>query len=77
MDAVIVAMHLAAGREYGREATCGTKVKYGSEETAIFVAANMTIKFNRSMEGYPCFWCDDWHIGREMTPEECEQFMGL
>lgn len=63
-------MHLRAGRAYGRMATCGRKQDYKSEETASDAAERMSIKFERALEAYPCAWCDGWHIGREMTPEE-------
>ncbi len=67
-------MHLRAGLHYGRRATCGEKIDYKSEGTAVKAAAAMTRKNHRAVEGYPCFWCAGWHVGREMTPEEREQF---
>jgi len=67
-------LHLAAGRAYGRDATCGTKVDYKSEETAGKAAAGMMSKGSKDLEPYPCFWCDGWHIGRRMSNEELERF---
>ena len=28
----------------------------------------------KKVEAYPCIWCDGWHVGRAMTPEEYDQF---
>ena len=64
--------HLAAGRIYGREATCGSKVDYGSEYRAVDVAEKMTAKHEgrKVLEAYPCAWCSGWHVGRAMTEPE-------
>lgn len=69
MDALEVAWHLRVGRESGREATCGQKVDYKSEGTAIKVAERMNGRGDRRnvLEAYPCYWCEGWHIGRKMT----------
>lgn len=68
-------MHLAAGEAYGREATCGNKIDYKGEERASQAATTLSAKYGRDMEGYPCFFCGGWHIGRAMTPQERESFM--
>lgn len=75
MEAAEVAMHVAAGRHYGQQSTCGTKIDYGSEETADIAAQIMSVKHRRSLEAYPCAWCSGWHIGRKMTDDERRQFM--
>jgi hypothetical protein len=67
-------MHLAAGRAYGEEATCGRKIDYKSEESADKAAAAMSAKGDKVLEAYPCCWCKGWHIGRAMTWEERVQF---
>lgn len=74
MDAVEHGLHLRAGRAYGREATCGTKIDYKSEESASKAAEKLSVKFDKAMEGYPCIWCTGWHIGRAMTEAERVQF---
>lgn len=63
-------MHLRAGKHYGEAATCGEKVDYKSEESAEKAASNLSNKYGRSLEGYPCYWCSGWHIGRAMTEAE-------
>ncbi len=68
------AMHLRAGQRYGVESTCKDKIDYKSEHSAERSARAMTRKTGRAVEAYPCIWCDGWHIGREMTREEREQF---
>lgn len=79
MEPELTAMHIRAGRAYGRDATCGSearpKVRYGSEEAADKAAAKMSVVYGKFMEGYPCAWCQDWHIGRAMTPEEVRMFL--
>lgn len=76
MDAETVAMHLRAGKAYGEEATCGSKVKHLSEDVASRMAASLNRRVNKThdVEPYPCFWCQNWHVGRTMTPEEVEQY---
>lgn len=69
-------MHLRAGEAYGRDATCGLKVDYKREESAIRAAQAMTAKRTdgKRLEAYPCFFCAGWHVGREMTDEERARF---
>lgn len=72
MDEETRQLHLSAGKQYGREATCGTKVDYRSEESAVRAAEAMNAKSTtrKPLEAYPCYWCEGWHIGRAMTEEE-------
>lgn len=67
-------MHFQAGLAYGREATCGKKIDYRSEETAAKAAEHMMAKGSKELEAYPCAWCDGWHIGRSMTSKERQQY---
>jgi hypothetical protein len=69
-----IQVHLKAGEAYGRDATCGTKVNYAGEERAVLAAKRLSEKYRRDLEGYPCFWCKGWHIGRAMTKEEWAEF---
>lgn len=77
MDERIHAAHIAAGRMYGREATCGNKYNHGSEEKAASAAAALmrSGKARHTVEAYPCAWCDGWHIGRRMTMDEMAAFL--
>jgi hypothetical protein len=70
MDEVERQMHLRAGLAAGEERTCGKKTDFKSEETATKVAPKVSAKFGHEMEGYPCVFCDGWHVGRTMTAEE-------
>lgn len=80
MDDLTRRMHLRAGLFYGRTATCGDgfskplKQDYRSEERADRSAKQLSARFGKEMEGYPCPFCRGWHIGRKMTPEEVSQF---
>lgn len=74
MDIHEFAIHIQAGRSYGRESACGDKVDYQSEAGAVRAAGLMSAKHNRELEAYPCVWCTGWHIGRALTAEERERF---
>lgn len=61
-----IRMHLAAGRYYGRLATCGKKQRHDSEEKANRHACHLNDRKTFSpetephtVEAYPCFWCSD------------------
>ena len=68
-------MHLRAGMYFGQLATCGKKINYKSEISAAAAAIEMSLKSERNLEHYPCYYCDGWHIGRAMTEQEREVFM--
>lgn len=72
MDAAMASRHLAAGEMYGRDSTCGTKIKHDTEEAARTAAdaLNRKGKARHVVEAYPCFWCGSWHIGRAMEANE-------
>lgn len=76
MDELTRKIHMAAGEEYGRQATCrnGNKINYQTETKACKAALRMSEKNDRDMEGYPCFWCGGWHVGRTLTELEIERF---
>lgn len=67
-------MHLRAGETYGEASTCGKKVRY-SEGSAMTAAVKLTERYDRELEAYPCCWCSEWHIGRQMTDEERKRFL--
>lgn len=71
-------MHLRAGEVYGKDVTCGPddhpKVRYGSEPSAFAAALKISRKTGQALEGYPCCWCDRWHVGRAMTAAERRRF---
>lgn len=73
MDADVQEMHKRAALYYGEESACGSKIRY-SEDSAARAAEAMTAKYQgtKALESYPCPWCESWHIGRQMTPEEQE-----
>lgn len=74
MDSNIAELHIKAGIKCGIEYTCGKKINYKSEESAIKSADSLNKKINRpnyhELEAYPCAFCGGWHIGRKMTMEE-------
>lgn len=74
-----IKLHLAYGRYYGRESTCGKKMKHDSFEKADRHAFHHNYSGGRhNVEPYPCYWCSpdvangvySWHVGRAMTDEE-------
>ena len=70
-------LHLNAGEKAGEERTCGKKVKYNSEETAVKSADSMNKKptTRRELEAYPCYFCKNWHIGGKMPVEVLRSFI--
>jgi hypothetical protein len=77
MNEDIYNLHLTAGMAIGREKTCGQKINYQTEETAIEAATRMNSKPNTRniLEAYPCIFCRGWHIGRAMTREELNSYI--
>ena len=74
MDECIKQLHLQAGFICGQNATCGDKINYGSESSAVRAAQSMNAsgKARHVVEPYPCAYCEGWHIGRVMTEEEMQ-----
>lgn len=70
----IAAMHLRAGYAYGQASTCGAKIDFKSEETATSAATAVSARREWTVEAYPCPFCQGWHIGRALTPEEITKF---
>lgn len=77
MDTETYQMHLVAGRTYGPDSACTGKIDLKSEATAVRVAEQMSVKYCRDMEGYPCTWCGGWHVGRALTIAEIERFTSV
>jgi hypothetical protein len=79
MDEYLRELHLAAGRNYGQDATCGAagklKLRHSDEGAAARAAdsLNRSGKARNKVEPYPCPWCGLWHVGREMTQGELMQ----
>jgi hypothetical protein len=70
MDERLQELHRIAGRVVGEETTCGKKINYKSEVSAVRAAAAMMAKGSKPLEAYPCVHCDGWHIGRRMSEAE-------
>jgi hypothetical protein len=70
-------LHIEAGFKIGKEKTCGTKIDYDTEDTAVRAAEKMNHKPNtrNTLEAYPCAFCNGWHIGREMSRSELELYL--
>jgi hypothetical protein len=77
MDEDLQKLHIEAGRLCGKDKTCGDKINYITEATAIQAAERMNKKPNTRniLEGYPCAFCNGWHIGRKMTRSELESYI--
>jgi hypothetical protein len=77
--------HLAAGRYYGVESACGTKVKHPDFLSAHKAAESLSKARDKEFEAYPCYYCSPdlmsgeytWHIGRAMTDLEWDIFYDL
>jgi hypothetical protein len=74
MDELIAAMHRAAGRAYGYAKTCMDKGKFRSYDAARQLAEGMSTN-NNPVEAFPCVYCESWHVGRTLTPEEGARFL--
>jgi hypothetical protein len=46
-----------------KERACGSKVRYGSQETADRATSAMLKKTGQTLESYECRFCHKWHIG--------------
>lgn len=77
MDANEVRLHHAAGRAYGRAATCGRKVDHQTEARAQREAVAASQRYDRDLEAYPCCWCGGWHVGRTMTVDERARYANV
>lgn len=77
MSPELFELHINAGRRAGRDKTCGTKVGYPTEYSAIRAAEAMNKKSTtrKPLEGYPCAFCEKWHIGRQMSLEELRSYL--
>jgi len=77
MNQELYDLHKDAGRKAGREATCGKKVAYNTEESAAKAAASMNAKptTRKELEHYPCFFCCKWHVGRKMPLDELRSYV--
>lgn len=71
MDTVLYYAHLDVGRVSGEEKTCGNKHRFPTEEKAIRATAahNRWAMRRHDVEHYPCFFCQQWHVGRIMDIE--------
>jgi len=56
-----------------KDRACGKKIKYHSEETAIRVAGEMQAKHNKHFDAYQCWYCNDWHIGKDEWDDDKRQ----
>lgn len=74
MDDVLYEKHIRAGLVAGRDRTCGKKVDFKSEATAVKVAVKLSAKYGEEKEGYPCAFCAGWHVGRKMSEEELNEY---
>lgn len=76
MDKTIYDLHIAGGLKAGQERTCGKKVAYPSEESSLKAATSMNKKptTRKQLEGYPCAFCSQWHVGRQMSEEELRSY---
>lgn len=71
MEQELHQLHLIAGQKAGQEKTCGKKIKHATEEAAKVAAASHNKWEGRrhDVEPYPCFFCNQWHIGNIMPLE--------
>ena len=74
VDPEVHALHIRAGLAAGKERTCEKKVRYSSEQSATKAATAMNAKpsTRKTLEAYPCAFCNAWHVGRAMSLEELQ-----
>lgn len=77
MDDELRELHINAGRVAGEERTCGKKIRYPTEESAMRAATGMNNKpsTRKPLEAYPCAFCEQWHIGRAMSLDELRSYV--
>ena len=70
-------LHLNAGRKASEERTCGQKIRYPAEDSAVRAADAMNAKptTKKPLEAYPCPFCEQWHIGRAMSVDELRSYV--
>ena len=75
MEQFLYDLHLTAGRIAGPERTCGKKQKFATETAAVKAAGHHNKWEGRrhDVEPYPCFFCEQWHIGGEIPVEVLNQ----
>lgn len=66
--------HLIAARCFGKESSCGTKIRHRSFSAAQVAAQSATIKYGTAKAPYPCPFCDGWHVGRAMSQKELSKY---
>ncbi len=77
MDTKIYELHINAGKKAGIDSTCGKKIGYSTEESALKAAIAMNKKQStrKILEGYPCAFCEKWHVGRQMSEDELLSYL--
>ena len=77
MDEETFQLHINAGLKAGLDKTCGKKIAYPTEDSARRAADEMNAKPTtvKMLEAYPCAFCDKWHVGRMMSPEELRSYV--
>jgi hypothetical protein len=58
----------------GEVRACVGKKKYQTERAAKRAAERKTKKAPHKLSHYPCPFCYNWHIGREMSEEQLQEF---
>jgi hypothetical protein len=78
MNEDIQKLHIQAGLVIGKEKICGKKTNYATEDKAADYAEKMNSKAStrNTLEGYPCAFCQGWHVGKEMSRSELESYLG-
>jgi hypothetical protein len=77
MNEDIQKLYVQVGLVIGQEKTCGKKINYVTEDKAAQSAEKMNSKAStrNTLEGYPCAFCQGWHVGREMSRSELESYL--
>jgi hypothetical protein len=77
MNVDIQKLHIQAGLVIGIDKICGKKINYATEEKAAQYAEKMNSKAStrNTLEGYPCAFCQGWHVGKEMSRSELESYI--
>ena len=77
MDKKTYDLHLLVGKLSGVEKTCGKKIRFETLESAQkgSDSHNKWEKRKHDVEPYPCFFCNQYHIGGIMKQEILEKIV--
>lgn len=75
MDDELFKLHIEAGLVRGKEKTCFERKNYLYEKIAMKVAMDFNKKGSVVLAPYPCAFCGGWHLGKERSIDELNEYL--